>query len=358
MIFYINLPIGVLGAILAGLQLRETEKTTSLPFNYKGFILAGIGFSTALVALTYAPQDGWRAANIVTLFAVSAMALSAWIVVELREKSPLLDLRILRNPIFTLVTGINFVVIVGFYATLFFLVQFLQNVRQFGAMETGLLFVPESVAIAVMMPLGGLLYDKIGARPLLLVGLAAMGYATFQLHTLDSSTSNATVLTILLLRGVGLGLLAMPVITLALSLVPPAQVARASALINVLRQLIIALGLASFVTVHQARQEFHFSALAQTLTPDSLAAVQVLSGVEHASAQYGVPPAMAEQTAIQVLTGLVQRQAAVAAFDDVFLILGIMVLVALAPTLLLRKPRPQEERHPAGATAAAPETAD
>jgi EmrB/QacA subfamily drug resistance transporter len=359
MIFYLNVPIGVLGALLAGLHLRETEKSKSLPFDYKGFILAGIGFSTALVALTYAPQDGWGAANIVALFSVSAIALSAWVVVELREKSPLLDLRILRNPTFTLVTGINFVIIVGFYAVLFLLTQFLQNVRQLGPMQTGLLFLPEQAAIMVLMPLGGRLYDKIGARPLLLAGLAAMGYATFQLHTLDLATGSTTVLQILLLRGVGLGLLAMPVITLALSLVPAAQVARASALISVLRQLMVALGLAAFVTLFQARQEFHYSNLAQTVTPDSLAAVQVLSGVEHVAAQQGIPPAMAQQTAIEVLTGLVQRQAAVTAFDDVFLILSIMILVALVPTLFLRRPKQeQEERHPTTATTSAPETAD
>src|SRR5712692_1043114 len=141
MIFYINIPVGVLAAVLASQQLRETEKTPSLPFDYTGFLLAGIGFSTALVALTYAPQDGWGATNIVTLFAVSALALSAWIVVELRAKSPLLDLRILGNPLFTLATGISFVIIIGFYAGLFLLAQFLLNVRQLSAIQTGLLFV-------------------------------------------------------------------------------------------------------------------------------------------------------------------------------------------------------------------------
>ena len=359
MIFYINIPVGVLAALLASQQLQETEKTRTLPFDYKGFLLAGIGFSTALIALTYAPRDGWGAANIVALFAVSATTLAAWVFVELREESPLLDLRILRNPIFSLVTGINFVIIIGFYSGLFLLAQFLQNVRQLSAMQTGLLFVPEVVTIAVFMPLCGRLYDKIGARPLLIAGLTAIGYATYQLHTLDLSTSNTTLVKVLVLRGMGLGMIAMPVITLALSLVPPAQVARASALINVLRQLILALGLAAVVTLFQVRQEFHFSNLAQTVTPDSLAAVQVLSGVEHAAAQHGVPPAVAEQTAIQLLTGLVQRQAAVTAFDDLFLILGIMFLAALVPTLFLRRPKQeQEERHSATRTTSATETAD
>ena len=338
MIFYINLPVGVLAAWLASQQLQETEKTTALPFDYKGFLLAGIGFSTALVALTYAPQDGWGAANIVALFAVSALALSAWIVVELREPSPLLDLRILGNPIFTLATGISFVIIIGFYAGLFLLAQFWQNVRQLSAIQTGLLFVPEMVPIAVLMPLCGRLYDRIGARPLLIAGLIAMGYATLQLHVLDVSTGNATLLHILILRGVGLGLIAMPVITLALSLVPPAQVARASALINVLRQVMLALGLAAVVTLLQTRQALHFSNLAQTATPDSLTVVQVLAGLEQEAAQHGVPPTMAQQIALQELTSFVQRQSAVMAFDDVFFVLGILLLAALAPTLFLRQP--------------------
>jgi EmrB/QacA subfamily drug resistance transporter len=350
MIFYINIPVGVLAALLASQQLRETEKTTSLPFDYKGFLLAGIGFSTALVALTYAPQDGWGATNIVALFAVSALALSAWIVVELREKSPLLDLRILGNPLFTLATGISLVIIIGFYAGLFLLAQFLLNVRQLSAIQTGLLFVPEMVTIAVCMPLCGRLYDKIGARPLLIAGLVAMGYATLQLHVLDVSTSNATLLQILILRGLGLGLIAMPVITLALSLVPPAQVARAAALINVLRQLILALGLAAVVTLLQTRQELHVSTLAQTAIPDSLTVVQVLSALEQEAVQHGVPPTMVKPIAMQELTSFVQRQSAVMAFDDVFFVLGIVILAALVPTLFLRQPAP--------ATAAAPAPED
>ena len=188
------------------------------------------------------------------------------------------------------------------------------------------------------MPLCGRLYDRIGARPLLIAGLIAMGYATLQLHVLDVSTGNATLLQILILRGVGLGLIAMPVITLALSLVPLAQVARASALINVLRQVMLALGLAAVVTLLQTRQALHFSNLAQTATPDSLTVVQVLAGLEQEAAQHGVPPTMAQQIALQELTSFVQRQSAVMAFDDVFFVLGILLLAALVPTLFLRQP--------------------
>ena len=110
--------------------------------------------------------------------------------------------------------------------------------------------------------------------------------------------------------------------------------------------VVLALGLAAVVTLLQTRQALHVSTLAQTATPDSLTVVQVLAALEQEAAQHGVPPTMVKPIAMQELTSFVQRHSAVMAFDDVFFVLGIVILAALAPTLFLRQPAP--------ATAAAP----
>jgi len=100
-IFWVNVPIGILGAVMASRMLQETELVPSLRFDYKGFILAGIGFCTALFALTLVSQDGWTGTLVLGLFLLAGVALAAWVFVELREEEPLLDLRVFKNLIYT-----------------------------------------------------------------------------------------------------------------------------------------------------------------------------------------------------------------------------------------------------------------
>ena len=152
-------------------------------------------------------------------------------------------------------------------------------------------------------------------------------------------------------------LIFLPAFTLTLSEFSPAEVVRASALTQVVRQLFPAFGVATLATILQSRQAFHFSTIAQTVTPDSIGAIQALSSLENAASQLGVPLAVAKQNAVQVLSGMVEGQAAVAALNDVFLIIAFMALVALILSLFLRKSKTLKTEQPAGATTT-PEIAD
>ena len=138
---------------------------------------------------------------------------------------------------------------------------------------------------------------------------------------------------------------------------PPHAVARASALTNVLRQMFPAFGIAFFATILQTRQAFYSSTLAQTVTPDSLAAVQVISQIKETASQFGASDAVTSQIAVQVLDGLVQQQAAIKAFGDVFLVAAVIALAAVPIALMLRRPKDLFEEEPITATAA-PEPAD
>ena len=352
-IFWVNVPIGILGAVLASRMLQETERVPSLPFDYKGFILAGIGFCAALFALTRVSQDGWTATPVLGLFLLSGVALAAWVFVELREEEPLLDLRVFKNLIYTQAAITYFVSMLVLTTVLFLLPLFLQNVRGLSPFQTGLLLMPEGVAIAVVLPIAGGLYDKLGARPVIIPGLLGLAYAMFKLHNLDVTTSDADLVTLLVLRGASISFMVMPAFTLALSVFSATEVARASALTEVLRQMFPAFGIALFATLLQTRGAFHFSTLAQTVTPDSLAAMQVISRVQDAAGRFGASDAFANQAAVQVLDGMVQQRAAISAFQDVFLIATGIVLIGLIPSLLLRKPKAQEQPQPAEGTAVA-----
>ena len=352
-VFFVNVPIGIMGFILATRMLRETEKTESLPFDYKGFILAGIGFCTALFALTKVTEDGWTSSTVLVMFAVSGISLALWVLVELEEKAPLLDLRVFLNTTYTQAAIIYFISMLILSIVLFLLPLFLQNVRGLTPIQTGILLMPEAVAMALVLPLTGRLYDMLGPRPLIVPGLLGLAYSMYKLHSLDVTTSDSDLVVLLVIRGVSIALMALPAFTLALSVFSAEEVARASALTEVLRQMFPAFGTAFFATMLQTRHEFHFSTLAQTVTPDSLVTMQAISRLKEAVGQFGASNFAAGQTAVQMLDGIVQLQAAVKAFGDVFFVIAILAVAALVPTIFLRRPKFEEEGEltPVGAAA-------
>ena len=356
-IWLLPLPIGILAWVSGNMVVRETERVSNLSFDYKGFILAGVGFCSALLALTRVTEHGWTATSVLGLFTMSGTALAAWVYVELHEKIPLLDLRILRNLTYVQAVLVFFLASVLIVTFLFMMPLYLQSVRGLSPIQSALLLMPGAIAVGIAMPISAGLYDRVGALPLIIPGLLAAGYAMFKLHGLDLTTSDASLIKILVLQGAGIGLVIMPAFTLSMSVHPVHAMARASALTNVLRQVLPAFGIAYFVVLLQTRQAFHFSNMAQMITPDSLAVMQVISRIKEAAGQLGAPDVVTSQAALQLLDGLVQQQAMVKAFNDVFLVATFLALFAVPLAIFLRKPKPEVEAQSIGAVAVA-ESAD
>ncbi|HZU07611.1 MAG TPA: DHA2 family efflux MFS transporter permease subunit [Chloroflexota bacterium] len=338
-IFTLNIPVGVLALVLGALILREMPTRPGARFDWAGFVLSATGFAAVLLALEKAPEDGWTAPHVVALWLLAAATIPSWIVVELAQEEPLLDLSVLRDRTYLLATLVTFTATVAMYSSLLLLPLFLQNVRGLGAMETGLLLLPQAIAAAVMMPISGRLLDKIGPRPLVIPGLLALAYATWQLTTLDLGTPDSTLRGILLVRGFAMGMMLMPVMTVAMDNIPPHQISRATALSNVLRQLFGALATGVFASLLLDRQHFHQAILAQTVTPASIAAVRTLSAAKAALLQQGLNEAAAQTLALLALAREVSLAAAVRAFDDCFHVATLMALVGVLPALWLKRGR-------------------
>jgi EmrB/QacA subfamily drug resistance transporter len=348
LVFALGIPVGVLAVTLGATVLRETARRGGTRFDWAGFVLAAIGFSAALLALSRAPNDGWTAPHVVALGLVAAAALPSFVVVELTREHPLLDLTVLRDPTYVCATLVTMVFMLVMLASSFLLPLFLQNVRGLGPLETGLLLAPEAVASAVMMPIAGRLVDRIGPRLLMVPGLLLLVYAYWLLSSLDLNTSDDTLRLVLVLRGVAMGAVMMPAITVAMDRVPPARMARATALANVLRQLAGTFGTAAFASLLLSREQFHRSSLAQTVTPDSIATVQALAAAQAALVGQGVSEAAAQTAGLAQLARQVELAAKVRGFDDCFLVAALLSVVALLPVLLLRRGRAQRAGHSEG----------
>ncbi len=335
-IFLINLPVGVLGIGMAAALLRELPTRSDLTFDMAGFITACVAFGASLIALSNGPTDGWTAPYVLVLLAVSVVAFAAWIVVELRVPDPLLDLRLFADFQFTMGMVVTFVVTVAMFGTVFLLPLFMQNLRGLGAYETGLLLLPQGITAAVFMPIGGKLFDRLGIRPLMFVGLPLLAGMTYIFASLDVTTPDIVTVLVLMGRGVCMGLIFMPLNTAVMNRVPFDKINRGSSLSNAVRQLFASFGVAIVATILTNRQTFHQAILAERVTSGSPMVQRMLAAAGGVAAQNGWTPDQAKQLLLAMLNGQVLQRAAVLSFDDTFLVLAVMALVALLPALFLR----------------------
>ncbi len=335
-IFTMNIPVGMLGLVLGSTILRETETRRGLRFDWPGFVLSGSGFAALLYGLTYAPTDGWGTPHIVLLLGGGALLLVIWVVVELTDSQPLLDLSIFKNSTYTLATAVSFVVTVGTFSSIFLLPLFLQNVRGLGALQSGLLTFPQSIGAALMMPISGRLFDRIGPRPLMVSGLVVLAFATWRLAILDLNTSNSYLIITLVVRGMGMGLCMMPTMTAAMNTLSGPMVARGSSLTNVLRQIFSAFGTAIFATLLSSRETYHQAMLSQMVTPDAPPVRGMLAAAQQMVLHRGGTPMQAQIDAIMLLARQVSTTAAVTSFDDCFLVGAVMAVVAIPIALCLK----------------------
>ena len=345
-VFYLNAPFGALGVLLGILMLRESPIRRGMRFDLVGFLLAAVCSSAALLAATDAPDKGWSDNSVVLKLIVAGLTAPIFVWWELRARQPLLNLRLFAIPAFALAGLVNFITSSALFGALFLLPVFLQNLRGLGAMETGLLLMPQALAMVPAVTLGGRISDRVGPRPLIVSGLIILALSTWLLARIDISTPDSTIRVVLVLRGISIGLAMMPAITAWLAAAPPSQTQAASALNNVLRQLYGAFATAAFASILQSRITFHQAMLSMAVSPDSPAVTKIVAQAQQAALARGADLAQAKTQLIAQLAGQVRMAAAVRSFDDCFLVAAVVCLLGLLPALFMRKPAAQAAHGP------------
>ena len=250
-IFFINLPIGILGVFLASRFLRKDQpnavKPKADPF---GIITAIVAFGSLLYAATQAADLGWTSSTVLTWFAIGGVTLLAFILVELfGTKDPLLDLRLFRIPQFMIATILGYVTVLALFGAEFLMPVYLQALRGQTALQTGLLLLPLAITSGIATPIAGRLYDKIGPRILVIIGFGLLAVNTWQLAQIQALTPISNIMWLFALRGLALGLVVQTTFTTALSAVPPRILPRGSSLINGTRFVVQSIGVAALATV-------------------------------------------------------------------------------------------------------------
>jgi DHA2 family multidrug resistance protein len=249
-IFFINIPIGVIGVLLASRFLREYLPDTRPALDPLGLITAIVGFGAVLYTASIAADQGWTSAPVLLGFGVGAVALALFALVELFvAREPLLNLRLFSIRPFLVASLIGYVSVLALFGAEFLFPVYLQALRGRTAFETGLILLPLAATSGVVGPLAGRMYDKIGPRALVVAGFLLLAINTWQLSQIEATTPIAWLLFLLALRGAALGLTIQTTFATALAAVPPQLLARGSSLINGSRFLVQSIGVAILATV-------------------------------------------------------------------------------------------------------------
>jgi EmrB/QacA subfamily drug resistance transporter len=337
MIFWINIPIGLLSISASYLLLHEFETVTK-KFDFWGFVLSALGFSTLLLALSNGADEGWTSFKIVFLFFTAISSLILFFLVEAFSPDPILDLRIFRNRIYSGSLVVTFFIIMSLFGSLFLLPLFLQQLTGLSAMDTGMMLLPEVLGIIIFIPISAVLLPRIGAAFLTVVGIAIMSLGTLFFINLDVNTSLSAIRQNLFIVGVGLGLGIMPSVTLAYSSLPEELVNQGSAFFNMVRQIGSAVGVAILTSIIQQRTPWHYANLATTATPWSYT-TQSLEPLTSLLQSWGFQAPEAQMFNLLTLFRIVQEKAAVLAFQDAFYVNVLLGLIGIVPAFfLVQKP--------------------
>ncbi|GAA0899541.1 DHA2 family efflux MFS transporter permease subunit [Pseudonocardia zijingensis] len=246
LIFYINVPIGVLGTIAAIAVFPRIRPATWPRFDLWGFLTIAYGLFALLLAFSEGQDWGWTSYRILALFLSGLLSLALFVVIELEVDDPLIDLRVFASGAYTLSIVLLGVAVTGLFTTLFFIPQFLQVVQGLQALDAGLVLVPSALVLVVMVPLAGRLYDRFGPRWPVVSGLLVMAYGSYLLAHLTANTPRADVELWTSIRNVGTGLALIAIITAGVSALRPTLTVSGSAMNNVVQRVASSVAVAVF----------------------------------------------------------------------------------------------------------------
>jgi EmrB/QacA subfamily drug resistance transporter len=271
LIFYINVPVGILGAIAAFIIFPRMRPTSWPTFDLWGFLAVGYGLFALLLATSKGQDWGWTGYRVLILLVSSALSLAVFVVIELEVDKPLLDVRAFLYWPFTNSLLLIAVITTGLFTTLYYIPQFLQVNQGLQPFNAGLVLMPSALVMVVLVPIAGRLYDRFGPRWPAVIGLLFMTYGSLLLTQITTDTPREDIILWTAVRNVGTGLAMMPIMTAGVAALPQAMVSAGSALNNVTQRVASSLAVAGFgamITAQQAQLMADRGALLND--PDSL----------------------------------------------------------------------------------------
>jgi len=340
-IFYINIPFGIAALLLTLAYLRDSRFAhRSTRVDWIGLGLLALGVGTLQTMLERGERLDWFSSREIIFYAMtSVLSLGVFVWHELTTEQPVVDLRILKS--LQLAAGVGFGGMLGIclYATVFVLPVYLQQVQGFTANQTGLVILPGALASAFTMAIMARQTGKFDARISVVSGVAIFVFAMWQMSHFTTLSGRNDFLWPMIWRGIGLGLIFVPLTNLALAELPMDKIPNGTGLYNLLRQLGGSVGIAISATLLSRFTATNHARIAEHVSMFDPFTRARLDAIAHTLVAQGQAPVVASQQAIAILDGQVTRQALMLSFDRLFMLFGIGFAIATPLLLFMRKGR-------------------
>jgi DHA2 family multidrug resistance protein len=354
-IFYINVPIGIIATLLTLSFVRSPkygEKLKAHQVDWIGIVLLSAFIGSLQYVLEHGQQDDWFNDEwIMRLSVLSVVGLFFFIWRQLSYAYPIVNLKVLKDSNLRVGVVMSFIMGFGLYGSTFIIPIYTQSILGWTATDAGLLLVPSSITVAIMMPfIGKLIQRGVPQTYLVALGFLSFFIFTYWMHNIMTpDTGEEHMFWPLIVRGLGLGLLFVPITTLSLSGLKGKSIGEGAAFTGMMRQLGGSFGIAIITTFLARFGQEHRVNLIGYLDPTRVAVQEKIHGLQNAFIAKGYSAEIALQKAYKVMELSVTKQSTVLSYMDVFLYLGVLFLFCIPFILLIKKGKnkvnPSEAMH-------------
>jgi len=340
-IFYINVPLGLGAAYLVWTYVRNaSHQVRASTVDVTGIVLLALTVGSLQWMLERGERFDWFESRFVlTLAIVSAVSAVLLVWHELRVKEPIIDFRILKSR--QLAPGVTFAAFLGLalYGSVFVLPVFLQSLHGYTASQTGMVILPGALASALTMAVLGRNASRFDARPFIVTGALLFLASMWMLSRLTLDASQGEFFWPLILRGIGLGMLFVPLTNATVAGLPLRQIGQGTGMFNLMRQLGGSLGIAIMATMLSRLTKVEKAVLTDHVGSYDAATLERLAGLTRGLIARGIDAGTAGQQALQILDRQISAQASVLAFSRLYLVSGVLLVAALPLLLIWRTGR-------------------
>jgi MFS transporter, DHA2 family, multidrug resistance protein len=340
-LFYINLPVGALAIFMSQMFIFDPPyiKRGAGKIDSWGIGLLALGMASLQIMLDKGQEEDWFGSHLIMWMAIAAgVALIAFIINELVQDHPVVDLRVFKERTYaagvTLMTSLGFVL----YGSTVLLPIFLQSLLGYSAYDAGVAMLPRGLGSFLAMPVVGVLMGKFDPRKLLAIGFTVAAYAMWMLSKINLNAGYWDVFWPQFIQGTSMGFLFVPLTTVTHDPIPKSQMGNATSLFNVMRNIGGSVGIAMVTTIVARVTQSNSANLMRNVNVYNPAAQQMVAAAQQGFMAKGMDAATAMQAAQAAVFGVVQQQSAMLANIHAFRVLGIMFVAVIPLILLMKKP--------------------
>ena len=343
-VFYVNVPIGIISVVMCTLYLFDPpyiRRRISESVDYWGLGLLAVGIGALQIVLDKGQEADWFGSRwVVDLLIIALVALTVFVIHELRSRHPVVDLRVLKTP--TYGTGVLLLAVTAFglFGSMVMIPIMLQTLLGYPAVDAGIAMFPRGLGAFLMMPVVGVLlgWRWIDSRKLVACGAIGVATAMYFLSRLNLNMGYWDIFWPQLLQGLMTAWIFVPLTTITMDPIPLEGMGNATSIFNLMRNIGGSIGIATVTTLQVRSMQAHINLLGANVTPFNSTAQSMVSRLRASFIAKGSDPVTATHQAYRAVFNIVERQASMISFNEVFTTLSLIFLGLLPLILILRRP--------------------